>query len=84
MTGRVVTIPLRGALREVVYVTRGDDPDALSWWFADVSVREAVTEAECAAIEAICLTDLHERRIEWRTKSLLRRITPYYRRRKVS
>ncbi len=82
MPGRVVSIQFRGAPREVVYTTRGNEPDGLTCRFADIPYGEAVTEAEWADIYAICLTDLRERRAEWRAQILRRRIVPGLRRKK--
>ncbi len=82
MTGSVITIQFRGVARGVVYATHGNDPEGLSWWFADFPHSEAVTEAERADIETICLTDLRERRAKWRAQLLRRRIVPDLRRRK--
>ncbi len=82
MPGRVITIGFRDAPREIAYTTRGDDPEGLTWWFVDIRYRIAVTEAERADITAICLTDLRERRTEWRAQLLRRRVVPDLRRRK--
>ncbi len=48
----------------------------------DFSDEQPLTATEQADIEAICLTDLRERRASWRTQLLYRRIVPDLRRRK--
>jgi hypothetical protein len=82
MAGRLLMTRFRGARRGVTYVTSGNDPEALSWQFADFPFYEPMTAAERADIEAICLTDLRERRAAWRAQLLRRRLVPDLRRKR--
>ena len=67
---RRITVRVRGLPVDVVYADRGGGE--LSWWFATVNWRmldydriSDLTRAEILAIDAACIADLRERRVEW-------------------
>jgi hypothetical protein len=83
MTGRVITIELRGTTRQIAYTASNTQPEAFLWWSVDLPHDEALVSADRGEIEAACLSDLRERRADWRTQLLRRRVGLEYRRRRL-
>jgi hypothetical protein len=81
--GRVITTEIRGASRQIAYATANTEPEAFLWWSVDFPHDDALASAERREIEAACLTDLRQRRADWRMQSLNRRVALEHRRRRL-
>jgi hypothetical protein len=54
MTGRVITIELRGTTRQIAYTASNTQPEAFLWWSVDLPHDEALVSADGGEIEAAC------------------------------